>query len=189
MRTFVCFYFRRNLQTAMIEAGLIEWLVKVLEDNDSLSDYTLEYSVALLMNLCLRSSGKKRCIQNADQTLKVLSDLLGHENQEIRPYVNGALYSILAIPSIRDEAKAMGMEEILRCFIKEDQPDMNRQIEFIIKQLNSTETVDEYDSDDEEEDEEEVCQGQKLTESLTLFFYMSRLKITLYNLICFDNSR
>jgi hypothetical protein len=52
-----------------------------------------------------------------------------------------------------------------------------------------TETVDEYDSDDEEEDEEEVCQGQKLTESLTLFFYMSRSKITLYNLICFDNSR
>ena len=45
--------YRRNLQTAMIDNGLIEWLVKVLEDNDSLSDYTLEYSVALLMNLCL----------------------------------------------------------------------------------------------------------------------------------------
>ena len=26
---------------------------------------------------------------------------------QIRPYVNGALYSILAIPSIREEAKAM----------------------------------------------------------------------------------
>ena len=37
----------------MIDNGLIEWLVKVLEDNDSLSDYTLEYSVALLMNHCL----------------------------------------------------------------------------------------------------------------------------------------
>ena len=33
--------YRRNLQTAMIDNGLIEWLVKVLEDNDSLSDYTL----------------------------------------------------------------------------------------------------------------------------------------------------
>ena len=53
-----CMYiFRRQLQTSMIENGLIEWLVKVLEDNDSLSDYTLEYSVALLMNLCLRTSG------------------------------------------------------------------------------------------------------------------------------------
>ena len=29
------------------------------------------------------------------------------------------------------------MEDILRCFLKEGQPDMNRQIEFIIKQLNS----------------------------------------------------
>ncbi|XP_053379152.1 lisH domain-containing protein ARMC9-like isoform X2 [Mercenaria mercenaria] len=149
---------RRQLQTSMIENGLIEWLVKVLEDNDSLSDYTLEYSVALLMNLCLRTSGKKRCAPNANQTLKVLSDLLGHDNQEIRPYVNGALYSILAISTIREEAKAMGMEEILRCFIKEDQPDMNRQIEFIIKQLNSSEIVDEYESDDEEEDEDEEDQ-------------------------------
>lgn len=149
---------RRQLQSAMIENGLIEWLVKVLEDNDSLSDYTLEYSVALLMNLCLRTSGKKRCATNANQTLKVLSDLLGHDNQEIRPYVNGALYSILSISTLREEAKAMGMEEILRCFIKEDQPDMNRQIEFIIKQLNSIEIVDEYESDDEEDDEDEEDQ-------------------------------
>ena len=49
---------RRQLQTAMIERGVIEWLVSVLEDNDSLSDYTLEYSVALLMNLCLRTAGE-----------------------------------------------------------------------------------------------------------------------------------
>ena len=31
------------------------------------------------------------------------------------------------------------MDEILRCFIKEGQGDMNRQTEFIIKQLNSGE--------------------------------------------------
>lgn len=42
--------------------------------------------------------------------LKVLSDLLGHENQEIIPYVNGALYSILAIPSTREVAKSMVRE-------------------------------------------------------------------------------
>ena len=33
-------FYRRNLQTAMIDNGLIEWLVKVLENNDSLSDYS-----------------------------------------------------------------------------------------------------------------------------------------------------
>ncbi|KAK6177323.1 hypothetical protein SNE40_015447 [Patella caerulea] len=145
---------RRALQTAMIEKGVIEWLVGVLEDNDNLSDYTLEYSVALLMNLCLRTSGKIRCSKNSHQTLKVLSDLLGHENTEIRPYVNGALYSILAISSIREEAKRMDMEAILKCFIKDDQPDMNRQIEFIIKQLNSNEAAEEEDGDEDGEDED-----------------------------------
>ncbi|XP_021136186.2 lisH domain-containing protein ARMC9 isoform X1 [Columba livia] len=150
------FSLRRALQSAMISDGLIFWLVDVLRDSDCLSDYTLEYSVALLMNLCLRSAGKKTCARIANHVLKVLSDLLGHENHEIQPYVNGALYSILAIPSVREEARAMGMEEILRCFIKEGNAEMIRQIEFIIKQLNSEEPLnDSIVSDDEEEEEDE----------------------------------
>jgi len=43
----------------MIDEGIIEWLIRLLEDNDELSDYNLEYSVALTMNLCLRNAGKK----------------------------------------------------------------------------------------------------------------------------------
>ncbi|NXG10326.1 ARMC9 protein, partial [Sakesphorus luctuosus] len=150
------FSLRRSLQSAMIKDGLIFWLVDVLTDTDCLSDYTLEYSVALLMNLCLRSAGKKMCARIANHVLKVLADLLGHENHEIQPYVNGALYSILAIPSVREEARAMGMEEILRCFIKEGNAEMIRQIEFIIKQLNSEEPLnDDVVSDDEEEEDDE----------------------------------
>ncbi|XP_069583106.1 lisH domain-containing protein ARMC9 isoform X2 [Ranitomeya imitator] len=149
---------RRQMQSAMIKDGLILWLVQELEDTDHLSDYTVEYSVALLMNLCLRSAGKKMCGESAALVLKVLSDLLGHENHEIRPYVNGALYSILAVPSVREEGRAMGMQELLRCFIKEGNQDMNRQIEFIIRQLNSEEKFDvasDSDDDEEVEDEEE----------------------------------
>ncbi|XP_075572562.1 lisH domain-containing protein ARMC9 isoform X3 [Pelecanus crispus] len=149
------FSLRRALQSAMIKDGLIFWLVDVLTDTECLSDYTLEYSVALLMNLCLRSAGKKMCARIANHVLKVLSDLLGHENHEIQPYVNGTLYSILAIPSVREEARAMGMEEILRCFIKEGNAEMIRQIEFIIKQLNSEPLNDSIVSDDEEEEEDE----------------------------------
>ncbi|XP_056675932.1 lisH domain-containing protein ARMC9 isoform X2 [Monodelphis domestica] len=152
------FSLRRGLQSTMIQDGLIFWLIDVLKDPDCLSDYTLEYSVALLMNLCLRSAGKNMCAKVASLVLKVLSDLLGHENHEIQPYVNGALYSILSIPSIREEARAMGMEEILRCFIKEGNAEMIRQIEFIIKQLNSEEPPDiilESDDEEEEDDEED----------------------------------
>uniref|UniRef100_A0A8C0LB04 LisH domain-containing protein ARMC9 n=1 Tax=Canis lupus dingo TaxID=286419 RepID=A0A8C0LB04_CANLU len=151
------FSLRRPLQTAMIRDGLIFWLIDILKDPDCLSDYTLEYSVALLMNLCLRSAGKNMCAKVAGLVLKVLSDLLGHENHEIQPYVNGALYSILSIPSIREEARAMGMEDILRCFIKEGNAEMVRQIEFIIKQLNSGSFIYNlsFSDDDEDEDDED----------------------------------
>nr|KAF6449633.1 armadillo repeat containing 9 [Molossus molossus] len=152
------FSLRRPLQTAMIRDGLIFWLIHLLKEPDCLSDYTLEYSVALLMNLCLRSAGKRVCATMAGLVLKVLSDLLGHENHEIQPYVNGALYSILSIPSVREEARAMGMEDILRCFMKEGNAEMTRQIEFIIKQLNSEELpgggLDSDDDDDEDEEED-----------------------------------
>ncbi|XP_072516635.1 lisH domain-containing protein ARMC9 isoform X2 [Salminus brasiliensis] len=147
---------RRVHQSALIRQGLIGWLVDELQDSDCLSDYTLEYAVALLMNLCLRTEGKRTCTEKAKHVLKVLSDLLGHENHEIRPYVNGALYSILSVPSVRQEAKEMSMEEILQCYTKEENPELNRQIEFIIKQLNSVEVPqDEPESDDEEDEEED----------------------------------
>lgn len=50
---------RRSQQTAMIADDLIGWLVDELQDSDCLNDYTLEYSAALLMNLCLRTKGKR----------------------------------------------------------------------------------------------------------------------------------
>ncbi|KAE8603541.1 hypothetical protein XENTR_v10014361 [Xenopus tropicalis] len=147
---------RRSMQSAMIKDDLIFWLVQELEDTDHLSDYALQYTIALFMNLCLRSAGRKMCSRDADHVLKVLSDLLGHENHEIRSYVNGALYSILAVPSIREEARSMGMEEILRWYIREGNTDMNCHIEFIIKQLNSEDKFDEsIESDDEEEEKDD----------------------------------
>ncbi|XP_077204193.1 lisH domain-containing protein ARMC9 [Paroedura picta] len=145
---------RRALQSAMIKDKLILWLVEALRDTDCMSDYTLTYSVALLMNLCLRSSGKKMCVKIANEVLKILSDLLGHENHEIHSFVNGALYSILAVPSIREEARAMEMEDILQCYIEEGNADMIQQIEFIIKQLKSEETLDDSAESDDEEKED-----------------------------------
>lgn len=50
----------------------------------------------------------------------------------------------------------MGMEDILRSFIKEGSSEMIRQIEFIIEQLSSEEIPDgDLESDDEEDDDDE----------------------------------
>eukprot|EP00794_Sanderia_malayensis_P014906 gene14907-16450_t len=149
---------RRQVQTTMINCDLVDWLLMILEEPESLSDYTLEYSVALLMNLCLRSEGKKKCLPDCENVLKLLADLLGHENKEIRPYVNGTLYSILALATIRQKAVSMGLEEVLRCYLQDDDEDTNRQINFIIKQMNTNDKTlsdDPYsDTEDDDDDEE-----------------------------------
>ena len=79
--------------------NIIQWLIPLLGKTDRLSDYTLgklfstqnwfrvgldlEYGVALLMNLCLRTNGRKKCAEIADQSITVLSGLLTHPNQEV----------------------------------------------------------------------------------------------------------
>lgn len=51
----------REAQSQMIKLDVIKWTVKMLQvESGTLPDYTLEYSTALLMNLSLRSQGKKK---------------------------------------------------------------------------------------------------------------------------------
>ena len=45
---------RRSVQSALIAGGMINWLVNALQNHEELTNLTVEYSVALLMNLCLR---------------------------------------------------------------------------------------------------------------------------------------
>ena len=45
---------RRLVQWALIAGGMINWQVGVFQNHEELTDFTLEYSVALLMNLCLQ---------------------------------------------------------------------------------------------------------------------------------------
>nr|XP_039262549.1 lisH domain-containing protein ARMC9-like [Styela clava] len=152
---------RRSLQTVMIEGDLIAWLVTTLSGFETLSDYMLEYAIALLMNLCLRSSGKRKCGDLAEDVLRVLSKLLAHENSEIRPYVNGALYSVLSNPVVRYVAQDMGLEDVLRDLMEGEQAEFKRQLEFIIRQLNAggdshnDNNPDNDSDDDNDEDDDE----------------------------------
>lgn len=161
---------RYSLQSKMISMGLLPWVVTVLQHHDTLSDYTLHYSLALLMNLVLRTSGKEACIPCVGDVLVVLSDLLEHEDQEVRSYVNGILYSIVQVPVIREQAKAMGMREMLDSALKASPPELQGQLNYITAQLGSTDDQwpGEFASDDEgmeeeenEEEEAELLEGDE----------------------------
>jgi hypothetical protein len=86
---------RRQPQNAMIQSGVIAWLVTQLADTDALSQYAIEYGTALLMNLSLRSEGRSKCVSSELDILGVLSQLMESDSTQVRTYVNGTLYSIL----------------------------------------------------------------------------------------------
>ena len=147
------FSLRHKPQNDMIDAGMIEWIVGQLEEVDSLSDYSIEYGTALLMNLSLRQAGKLRAEQVP--TLQVLNSLLEMDNVQVRTYVNGTLYSVLTRPLLKDQARAMGMEDILKYAMDHSDETFARQIQYILEQLMSDQ-VDDGQSDDENDEDEEV---------------------------------
>ena len=88
----------------MIQFDVIKWIVETIkEELDQLSDYTLEYATALLMNLSLRADGKNKCEEIPD-ILQVMNELIESENLQVRTHVNGTLYSILTRKSLKQTA-------------------------------------------------------------------------------------
>jgi LisH domain-containing protein ARMC9 len=60
---------------------MIEWIVNVIwNEMNTLSEYSLEYATALLMNLTLWSAGKNACEDWDLKVLSLLNDLIEHEN-------------------------------------------------------------------------------------------------------------
>ena len=56
------------------------YILFFLKEKETLTEYSYEYATALFMNLSLRSSGKNKCEDEELGVLKVLNDLLEHEN-------------------------------------------------------------------------------------------------------------
>ena len=88
------------------------------------------------MNLSLRAAGKDKCEDPGIELLNVLNDLVEHENLQVRTYVNGTLYSIFTRKKLREEAKALGMPEVLQYLMQQSDDQFKRQIQYILDQLN-----------------------------------------------------
>lgn len=140
----------------MVEAGMIEWLINAISQHENLTEYGLEYAAALLMNLCLSCFGKMKCEHLKEKLLLLLTSLLELNKAEIIPYVNGTLYSILSVPSIKEYARAQGFERTLRSVMKKSMPEAQKQLECVLKLFSMENEAESVSSDDDNEDEEEV---------------------------------
>ena len=67
------------------------------------------------MNLSLRNKGKDSCQRLAPELniIRELSEMMEHNNVQVRTHVNGTLYSILTRKSLKEQAEAIGMQEML----------------------------------------------------------------------------
>lgn len=96
---------RHKAQNIMLQMRIIDWICSTLKDFQNLEKYTLEYLTALLMNLALRTEGRKNCEVWKTQLLATLKALLNFDGQQINTYVNGTLYSLFASIPIKLEAR------------------------------------------------------------------------------------
>ena len=122
-------------------------------DSDLITDYTLEYATALLMNLSLRTLGKDKLAKMPNDVIAMLIKFISHDNNQVRTYINGTLYSILTRKSLKDTAKRHGIEKKLKILRSKSEENIKRQINFILEQLKQEEN--EYTTDDSEEEIEE----------------------------------
>lgn len=81
----------------MINDNVIDLLINLLENNETLSDYSLEYAIALFMNLTLKNAGKKKCVNDCKRVLDVISDLLGNSNTEVSTISKSILKGLMII--------------------------------------------------------------------------------------------
>jgi hypothetical protein len=80
---------------------------------EALSDFSLEFGSALLLNLALRSEGRARCGALAGPLLALCEALLQHPARQVRCYVNGLLYSALQRREALELAAARGLGHLL----------------------------------------------------------------------------
>ena len=128
----------------MLTTTIINYITDLLlKEPDTLSEFTIEHATALLMNLCLRTKGKKALLLIPEKSLKLLSELMERENIQIRTYVNGILFNMLSEAKFRDEANKYGMIEMMN-YIKEIHPnelELIQQVDFVLDRLASNNSL------------------------------------------------
>jgi len=142
---------RRQLQSKMIELGAINWLLSRLQsvgkpalsgqpnadDDFGAPDFSIEFTSALLVNLTLRSAGRKQCKELEAHT--ILVDFIEHPNSQVHTHINGTLYALLGVPSIRAAAQKQDMEaKFMSAHLRavaQGSELLQKQLEFLTRQL------------------------------------------------------
>ena len=125
---------RSGAQLFMIENDIIRWIVQTIKlERDDLSETSLQYLTALLMNMTLKKLGKGKC--EKEQILQLLIDLLENESPEVRTFVSGSIFSLIGQPKIREEAVRIRIEQQLEKFRIDQPQQFIKQVDYVLQKL------------------------------------------------------
>ena len=149
------FSLRNEPQNKLIELNVIHYLIDIfMFQGDILSDYSIEYGLALLMNLSLRKGGKEKFEAVGEKIINILIKYLKYDNIQILTCINGMLYSLIKMKKIRKLAVELGIIESLENLKKLKNEQINKQIKCIQDELNkySENNIHDINNTNEKED-------------------------------------
>ena len=131
------FSLRNETQNKLIELNIIHYLTDIyMFQADTLSEYSIEYGLALLMNLSLRKEGKEKYEAIGEKIINILIKFLKYENIQILTCVNGILFSLIKKKKIKILAKEMGIVDCLNELKRLKNEQINKQIKYIQDELS-----------------------------------------------------
>lgn len=160
------------MQELLIEEGLIKWVVNLLSaEAKTLSEYTLEYSTALLMNITLDNFGKAKVEEIAVKFITVMRDLLNHPNDQIKSFCSGTLYSVVSRTAIKQQALKMNLDGYLNELILQSPSSLSKYYSYTLKQLQETQPqeddnyiMDEVVCIEQDENDNDIMEDQEIGE-------------------------
>ena len=130
------FSLRNEAQNKLIELNVIHYLIDIfMFQANNLSDYTIEYGLALLMNLSLRKEGKEKFEALGEKIINILIKFLKYENIQILTCINGILYSLIKKEKIKKLAIEFGIGAVLEELKKLKNEKINKQVDYILEEL------------------------------------------------------
>ena len=130
------FSLRNEAQNKLIELNVIHYLIDIfMFQANNLSDYTIEYGLALLMNLSLRKEGKEKFEALGEKIINILIKFLKYENIQILTCINGMLYSLIKKEKIKKLAIEFGIGAVLEELKKLKNEKINKQVDYILEEI------------------------------------------------------
>lgn len=145
-------------QKQLLQIEIIPWSLDLLKAYEYLQTYTVRCLTTILLNLMVGREARRVCEEKHIDILEVLLPLLSLNEKLITTRVLGTMYSLLATPGFKLEAKEIKLQEVLEKLAEGSGKGTNLQIQYVIRRLHEQVAAKGEISDEEIPEENETSE-------------------------------